>query len=246
MIIDGEIVALDEKGRPSFNLLQNRQASDAPVFFYAFDLLAYRERSLAGLPLKTRRALRARALQGVSDPIRVSQILDAEPVELTAAAREQGLEGIVAKRLNSTYESGKRRGAWVKYRVTPGQELVIGGYKPGKDGFESLLVGYYERGKLMFLGKVRNGFVTAVKRRIFERFRKLGRDASPFANLPEPRNARRGEALTAEAMKKYCWLKPELVAQVEFTNWTAANHLRHARFVALRDDKKAREVVRDR
>jgi bifunctional non-homologous end joining protein LigD len=160
-------------------------------------------------------------------------------------AREQGLEGIVAKRIDAAYESGQRSGAWVKYKTSQSQELVVGGYLPGPDGFESLLVGYYEKGRLLFAGKVRNGFVPALRRQISERFAELAAKDCPFANLPEPKNARRGEALTKEVMKKCRWLAPELVAEIHITEWTRDKHLRHARFAGLRDDKDPREVVRE-
>jgi bifunctional non-homologous end joining protein LigD len=139
-----------------------------------------------------------------------------------------------------------RSGAWVKFKVNRGQELVIGGYMPGPQEFTSLLAGYYdEDGRLMFLAKIKNGFVPRTRKAVAARFRKLETDECPFANLPEAKNARRGEALTAEVMKKCRWLRPELVAQIEYADWTAANHLRHARFAGLRDDKPAREVVRE-
>jgi bifunctional non-homologous end joining protein LigD len=182
---------------------------------------------------------------GASGPVRFSEALEGSAEDLIAAASEQGLEGLIAKRKSSLYHAGERTGDWVKYKVDQGQELVIGGYKPGKDGVENLLVGYYEDEKLLFAGKVKNGFVPEVRRRLLGAFEGLETDNCPFANLPEPRNARRGEALTAEAMRKYKWLKPELVAQIAFTEWTEANQLRHAHFVALRDDKHPREVVRE-
>jgi bifunctional non-homologous end joining protein LigD len=123
--------------------------------------------------------------------------------------------------------------------------LVIAGYKPGPVAFDYLLAGYYEGKHLVFIGKIKNGFTPALRRKVAERFKRLETKVCPFANLPEPQNARRGEALTAEVMKQIHWLRPKLVAQIEFTEWTKGNHLRHSRFVALRDDKKAREVVRE-
>ena len=133
----------------------------------------------------------------------------------------------------------------MKYKLQQGQELVIGGYIPGKNRFTSLLAGYYDGNKLNFNAKIKNGFVPQVKEEIFQRFRGIETDVCPFANLPEPKNARRGEALTAEVMKKCKWLKPKLVARVDFADWTDANHLRHSRFVTLRDDKDPREVTRE-
>jgi ATP-dependent DNA ligase len=133
----------------------------------------------------------------------------------------------------------------VKYKLNRGQELVIGGYLPGTASFEALLVGYYEHDKLLFLAKLRNGFVPHVKRHIAQRFKGLETPICPFANLPEPKTARRGLALTAEAMKQCRWLRRELVAQIEFTEWTRDNHLRHAKLVGLRDDKAAGAVRRE-
>jgi bifunctional non-homologous end joining protein LigD len=242
-ILDGEIVAIDAQGRPVFNALQNYKRTSQPIFYYVFDVLELGGRSLLELPLRERRA-RLEKLK-LAEPVRLSHTLDASAAEVVRAAREQGLEGIVAKKVNSIYEPGARSGAWVKFKINQGQELVIGGYIPGTHGFESLLVGYYERGKLIFNAKVKNGFVPATRRAVFERLRKLETATCPFANLPEPKNARRGKALTAEVMKECRWVKPELVAQIEYTDWTDTNHLRHSRFAGLRDDKDPREVVRE-
>jgi bifunctional non-homologous end joining protein LigD len=226
--------------------LQNYQTTTQPILYYVFDVLVYRGRSLLKLPLRERRQVLNAALKDVQDPVRLLGALQASPRDLVAAAKQEGIEGFVAKRLSSVYEPGNRNGAWVKFKVNKSQELVIGGYMPGKNGFESLLAGYYEGDRLLFIGKIKNGFVPLIRREVAERFGGLGTEICPFANLPEPKNARRGEALTPDVMKKCCWLKPELVAQVEFTDWTEANHLRHSRFVALRDDKNPREVVHER
>jgi bifunctional non-homologous end joining protein LigD len=246
IILDGEVVALDDHGRPSFNLLQHHKTAAKAIVYYAFDLLAYRKRDTRSLPLSKRRDLLAAVLAEAPDPIRISAVLNAPASDLISAIREQGLEGIVAKRANARYESGERSGNWIKYKINRGQELVIGGYKPGsKNHFENLAIGYYDQDRLIFIAKLKNGFTPALKDQIFERFQGLETKTCPFANLPEPKNARRGEALTSEAMKKYRWLRPELVAEVEFTDWTDANHLRHSKFVALRDDKTPREVVHE-
>jgi bifunctional non-homologous end joining protein LigD len=175
----------------------------------------------------------------------LSATLEAPPADLLAAAREQGLEGIIAKRVTSVYEAGRRSGAWVKVRVNKGQELVIGGYRPGAGGFDYLLIGYYEGKDLIFVAKLKNGFTPRTKQEVASHFPRLESAKTPFANLPEPKNARRGEAITADVMKKIRWLRPELVVQVDFVDWTEANHLRHARFVSLRDDKDPREVRKE-
>jgi bifunctional non-homologous end joining protein LigD len=242
-ILDGEIVALDERGRPVFNALQNYQRTARPIFYYVFDVLELDGESLLHEPLRARRA-RLDELK-LADPVRVSHTLEASAAELVRAAREQGLEGIVAKKANSIYEPGARSGSWVKFKVNQGQELVIGGYLPGSQYFDSLLVGYYEGDRLIFNAKVRNGFVPQTRRTVAERLKPLETTVCPFANLPEPKNARRGEALTAEVMQKCRWVKPKLVAQIEYTDWTESNHLRHSRFAGLRDDKDPREVVRE-
>jgi bifunctional non-homologous end joining protein LigD len=244
-VIDGEVVAHDERGRGSFSLLQHSQGQAARIVFYVFDCMAYQGKSLLAQPLETRRAVLQAALQTTGDPVRFSETWNARPTALLAAAKEHGVEGVIAKRAGSVYEPGQASGAWVKYKLNQGQELVIGGYVPAKHDFDSLLVGYYDNNKLLFVGKIRTGFVPHVKAQVFRQFKGLETDVCPFANLPEPKNARRGIPLTAQAMKECRWLKPKLVAQVEFTEWTANNHLRHAKFVALRDDKKARDVGRD-
>ena len=241
-LIDGEIVAVDDDGRVSFNLLQHHRSKAHAIQFYAFDLLVYRGKSLVKVPLEVRREMLNEALGRVSDPIRLSESIEATPADLIHSAKEHGFEGIVAKRKDSLYESGKRSGAWVKYRVNHGQEFVIGGYVPA-DPFDSLIVGYYEGDKLYYVAKVRNGFVPQVRREVARRFKGLGIKACPFVNLPEKK--RTMWALIKEEMKNCRWLKPELVAQIEFAEWTPDGHLRHSKFVGLRDDKEAGSVTRE-
>ncbi|HEY2990597.1 MAG TPA: non-homologous end-joining DNA ligase [Candidatus Binatia bacterium] len=244
-VLDGEIVALDRAGHPSFNLLQNRRAKELRICFYVFDLLVYRGKSLLQTALDKRRRLLESVIAALPEPIRLSETFAGQAEELIAAARELGLEGLIAKREESVYEPGKRSGAWTKYRIHHAQEFVIGGYAPGADGFESLLAGYYQKDKLLFIGKIKNGFVSRTRREIAARFKGLETDLCPFANLPEKKGARPGEALTVEAMKKCRWLEPKLLAQIEFADWTEADRLRDAKFAGLRDDKEAREVVRE-
>ncbi|HWO43586.1 MAG TPA: non-homologous end-joining DNA ligase [Candidatus Eisenbacteria bacterium] len=242
---DGEIVALDESGRPSFNILQNENPSGARIYYYVFDLLSWSGKSLLKVGLEDRRELLRASMERLPGRVRFSADFSGSPATIAAAAKELGVEGIIAKKKGSLYEPGERSGAWVKYRIHQGQEFVIGGYLPGPHGFDFLLVGYYESDKLIFLAKIRNGFVPRVRREIFARLKGLEIAECPFANLPEPKGARRGKALTAEVMKECVWVKPKLIAQVEFAEWTAGNHLRHARFAGLRDDKDARAVRRE-
>jgi len=245
-IVDGEVVALDRRGMPSFSALQNFGPRRESIYFYAFDLLAYQGTDLRKLSLSERRSLlEERALQGMRDPVRLSEVFKVSPGQLIAAAKKTGLEGVIAKRSASRYESGERSGAWLKYKTNKGQELVIGGYKPGTIVFDYLLAGYYEGKDLIFIAKIKNGFTPALRRKVAENFKALKTTRCPFANLPEPQNARRGEAVTAEVMQRIKWLKPKLVAQIEFTEWTEGNHLRHSKFIALRDDKEPMEVTKE-
>src|SRR5216684_8749390 len=180
-----------------------------------------------------------------SPRIRISDYVEASATDMLRAVREQGLEGMAGKKKDSVYEAGKRTGSWIKYRVNRGQELVIGGYIPGPHGFDSLIVGYYQNKDLMYVARVRNGFVPALRRQVFERIRHLTSPVMPFANLPDEHPSRWGENLTAEKMKKCVWLRPEAVAQIEFLEWTASDRLRHSKFVRLREDKDARSVVKE-
>jgi bifunctional non-homologous end joining protein LigD len=245
-VIDGEIVALDESGRPSFNLLQNFATRDYTLVFYLFDLLILAGVELRNETLETRRTLlRTRVMPRLTEPIRFSETIEASAPELIRAIRDQGLEGAIAKRLDSSDQPGKRSGAWVKMRINRGQELVIGGYAPAPSNFDSIVVGYYEGRQLLYVARIRNGFTPASRAALFKHFRGLERQSCPFQNLPESGKGRWGEGLTAEGMSKCRWLEPRLVAAIEFAEWTSAGHLRHAKFVALRDDKDARQVVRE-
>jgi DNA ligase D-like protein (predicted ligase) len=243
-VVDGELVALDESGRPSFNALQNQAA---PVFYYLFDLLVLAGKDLTQQPLEARRALLLdKVLPKLPEPIRQAPGLEGSLADLLTAVRTCGFEGLIAKRRDSLYEPGKRSGAWRKMRVNQGQEFVIGGYTPSASSFDALIFGYYEGDKLIYVAKTRNGFTPRSRLDLYKRLRKLEIDVCPFANLPEPKGGRWGAGLTAAKMTECRWVKPELVGQFEFVEWTPDNHLRHSRFVALREDKKPREVGRER
>jgi bifunctional non-homologous end joining protein LigD len=241
-LIDGEIVALDGEGRVSFNLLQHRRSGASAIRFYAFDLLVYHGRSLVGVELSKRRKLLAELISQANESIQLSESFEVSPAELLRVAKELGLEGIVAKNKRSRYEPGKRSGAWIKYKANKGQEFVIGGYTQGNP-FDAVVVGYYRDGKLIFASKVRNGFVPRLRRELASRLKPLETDTCPFANLPEGK--RTPWALTKEEMKKCVWLRPALVAAIEFTEWTPDGHLRSATFAGLREDKKPEDVVRE-
>ena len=241
-LVDGEVIALDQQGRISFNLLQHRRSQASAIRFYAFDLLVYKGHSTINLEISERHDLLAQALANVDGDVQLMQRFETSPAELIRAAKRLGFEGIIAKRRDSLYEPGKRSGAWVKYKINQGQELVIGGYTPGHP-FDAVIVGYYRDGQLIYAAKVRNGFVPRIRREVAKRLKALETEVCPFANLPEKK--RTAWALTKEEMKKCVWIRPELVAQIEFTEWTPDGHLRLATFAGLREDKTAQEVVRE-
>ena len=242
-VIDGEVIALDEDGRPSFNVLQNYGSSAGAVLYFVFDVMILAGKDLRGEPLEIRRELlERRVLPKLTEPVRYAGALDASLEDLVASVKAQGLEGLVAKRRDSRYEPGRRTGAWQKMRINRGQEFVIGGYTVGGRGFDALIFGYYEGDRLIYAARTRNGFTAAARAQLVRKFKGLEIAECPFVNLPEPKSGRWGAGLTAAKMKDCRWLKPELVAQFEFLEWTGENHLRHTKFVALRDDKAARDV----
>ena len=167
------------------------------------------------------------------DSIRFSETREAATADVIDAVRRQGLEGVVAKRRDSPYQPGKRSGAWQKIQINKVREFVIGGYTPAPRNFDALLIGYRESRKLLYVAKVRAGFTPALRDSVFKRFHGLEVDRCPFRNLPESHRDQWGEGLTAEDMKQCRWLKPRLIAVVEYLEWTAANHLRHSKFQKL-------------
>jgi bifunctional non-homologous end joining protein LigD len=249
-VFDGEIVALDAEGRSRFQLLQGRGISGTrpTIVYYVFDLLHHDGRSLVQLPIEKRQKAMAALLGKGSETIRLSPVFDAKPEALLAAAREQGLEGIIAKMPGSQYEPDRRSGTWLKCKVHGEQEFVIGGFTPPKNSrpyFGAILVGYYEGGKLNYAGKVGSGFDHARLKALYDDFKQREIGACPFANLPAPRGSRFSPGMTASAMREVTWVKPALVAQVRFTEWTDDGMLRHPVFLGLRRDKQAKDVVRE-
>jgi bifunctional non-homologous end joining protein LigD len=245
-VIDGEIVAFDEDGRPSFNMLQNHGTAATPVVYYTFDVMVLAGQDVMHEPLQKRRELlEQKILPHLSEPVRYAAPLDADLRVLIQSVKVHGLEGLVAKRRTSAYESGLRSGAWMKMRVNRGHELVIGGYTRGTRHFDALVVGYYEGKDLIYVARTRNGFTPATRAQLFRRFAGLEIADCPFTNLPETTGGRWGQGFTQDKMAGVQWLKPILVGQFEFLEWTADNHLRHSRFVGLREDKRAEDVVRD-
>ena len=245
-VIDGEVVAFDEEGRPSFNALQNSGSSKAPVVYFVFDLMVLAGHDVMNRPLSARRQLLERkVLPPLLDPARYAASLEAELPVLIESVKAQGFEGLVAKRVDSLYEAGLRTGAWQRMRINRGQEFVIGEYTVASNTFDALVFGYYEGDRLMYAGRTRNGFTPVVRRQLFKKFHGLAIAECPFANLPEAKAGRWGAGLTGAKMKDCRWLKPLLVAQIDFLEWTGDSHLRHTKFVALREDKSARHGRRE-
>lgn len=245
-VIDGEVIAVDADGRPSFSLLQNHGASGIPILYFVFDVMVLSGRDVMREPLRVRRDLLERkVLPTLGEPVRYAEPLDASLAVLVQSVKAAGFEGLVAKRLDSPYEPGLRSGAWLKMRVNRGQEFVIGGYTIGGNPFDALIFGYYDGARLLYAGRTRNGFTPAQRSQLFRKFRALETGACPFANLPETTGGRFGAGLTEKKMADCRWLQPVLVAQFEFVEWTADNHLRHTRFVALREDRDPMTVTRE-
>jgi bifunctional non-homologous end joining protein LigD len=243
-VIDGEIVALDEHGRPSFQALQHRSAHPRhAIVFYAFDVLHLNGETVTRRPLSDRRALLPAVVRG--SRILMSQELPGSAAQVIAAVERLGLEGVIAKRKDSRYDAGQRSGAWVKLKLDRQQEFVIGGYRPGTHGVDALLVGYYDGRVLKFAGKVRAGFTPHLRREVFAALAPLHAEACPFAGLPNAKTSHWGAGVTADEMSEMQWVKPRLVAQVRFVEWTADAHLRHAAFLGLRTDTRASSVRRE-
>ena len=245
-VVDGELVAFDEAGRPSFNAMQNAADGGTEIVYYVFDVMLLGGRDVMAETLDARRQLlERRVVPTLAEPVRYTGPLNAPPRDLIASVTAHGLEGLVAKRRDSRYEPGLRTGAWTKMRVNRGQEFVIGGYTIGTRSFDALILGYYEGDRLVYVARTRNGFTPAMRERLFRRFQPLEISRCPFVNLPEAHSGRWGQGLTRSKMADCRWLTPVLVVQVEFLEWTEDNHLRHARFVGVRDDKPARDVRRE-
>jgi bifunctional non-homologous end joining protein LigD len=242
-VVDGEVIALDERGEPDFALLQERikgrgrpGGTATPFVYEVFDLLHLDGRSLVDEPLADRRRLLASALR--ADPrVRLSEHIEGEGIAFFEAARERGLEGIMAKDRRSRYEPGKRTLAWQKVKIRPEQELVVGGWAKGTGkavDLGALLVGVYERGELRYAGKVGAGFTTETRRELLTAVAPLASPESPFAEpLPRP------------VARSALWLRPELVIRAEFAGWTGDGLVRQAAYKGLDLGKDPKAVRRE-
>ena len=256
LILDGEIVAFDTTGLPSFSLLQHRMGlketmvnaemrKKVPINYIIFDILSLDNSPLLGKPYTERRALLENLT--LSGPHwQTPSYKTGDGLAILAASRQLGLEGIIAKRLDSPYQAGKRTGAWLKIKNQRRQELVIGGWVPGQGARQgqlgALLLGYYDRTpqsatacgipqRLLYAGKVGTGFTQATLAHLAQLLAPLHRQTNPFAHKPNTHNAR--------------FVEPLLVGEFEFTEWTPNHTLRHPSFKGLRDDKDPRQVIRE-
>ena len=251
-IMDGEIVAMDESGRSSFQLLQSKDipSTNAPaIFYYLFDLLQLDGKDLTSLPVTKRKALLEALLRKSNNPhLRFSPALPGTAAEIQKEMAGLRLEGIIAKKKNSKYEPGRRNGAWVKFKWVAEQEFVIGGFtqpEGSRKHFGALIVGYYDGGQLRFASKVGTGFSGRALESIYKILHKLKTKTCPFVNLPEPRTMMGRGGITRSEMSRCTWIKPTAVCQIRFSEWTRDGHLRHPSFLGLREDKPASEVVRE-
>jgi bifunctional non-homologous end joining protein LigD len=250
-VIDGEIVALDDKGRSSFQLLQGFDMGlvRPPIVFYAFDLLRLNGKDLQNLPLEERKAKLEGLLKKPPGVLRYSVSFTHKIQELLSRAQELGLEGLIGKRSGSRYEAGKRTGAWVKIKLYQEQEFVIGGYtepEGSRKYFGALLVGFYEGKSFKFAGRVGTGFSDKLLRSLFDDLQKIRVESCPFSNLPASGRNRWDQGLTAAEMKRCRWVKPAIVCQVRYTEWTRDDRLRHPVFLGIREDKSPTDVVREK
>jgi bifunctional non-homologous end joining protein LigD len=237
LLADGEVVVLDEDGTTSFAKLQAafQEGAKHPLAYFVFDLLHLDGRNLRGLPLTERKALLTQLLANAPEPLRLSEHLATSGEAMFHKACKLHAEGIVSKRADSQYSSG-RGASWLKLKCVHAQEFVIGGFtlpSNGRHGIGALLLGCYEASKLKYAGRTGTGFTQKTHKILRDQLERLRQTSNPFDNPP------------AEARRGVIWVKPELVAQVSFSTWTADNLVRQASFQGLREDKPAKEVARE-
>jgi bifunctional non-homologous end joining protein LigD len=220
----------------------------SPLRFYVFDLLQLDDKILLGLPLAQRKDLLKKLCENISEPIRFSGEIGSDATKLLAEVKRRGLEGLIGKQRNSVYEPGRRSGVWIKLKCVNEQEFVIGGYTPPQGArkyFGAILVGYYKGKRLMFAGKVGTGFTAKSLSMLYKKFQQEERDDCPFVDLPSKQGGKWLQDITPSMMRKMHWVNPVFVAQIKFSEWTRDVKLRQPVFLGLREDKKAREVVRE-
>jgi bifunctional non-homologous end joining protein LigD len=244
-IVDGEVVAIDEDGRPDFSLLQTKlgNKSATGLVYQAFDLLYLDGRLLLNVPLEDRKRLLKSVLRD-HPRVRFTSHVEREGTAFYAAATASGLEGVIAKLRRSQYEPGRRSPAWLKIKIRPEQELVVGGWTPGQGNAKdlgALVIGYYEDGKLRFAGKVGSGFTAGIRRDLLERLRPLAQDEPPFD--PPPPIDYKGR--WGGELKDVTWVRPELVIRAELGGWTRDGVVRQSAYKGIEPGRDPKTVVRE-
>ena len=246
-VLDGELVVLNENGQSNFGHLQNwRSEADGELAYYVFDILWYDGFNLMELPLEDRRRVLEAILPVNDDRIRLSRIFKAKGSDFFGAAKRMGLEGIIAKKKDSVYAPDARSREWLKIKAKKRQEVVIGGFTKNEGSakkFSSLLLGVYEGSDLHYAGKVGTGFSDKLQAEMMEKFKPLIVKKVPFTTEPDINSPSRFRPNPPKATA--FWLKPELVCEVSFAEVTSDGVFRHPSFEGLREDKKARDVVRE-
>lgn len=242
-VLDGEIVVVNDEGLSDFGALQNwRSEADGDLLYYVFDILWLEGKDLTALPLRERKEILLSVIPK-GDQIRVSDSFETTGIAFFDAARQMGLEGIIAKKVDSPYQPGVRNQDWLKIKTNKRQEVVIGGFT-NNDGsskpFSALLVGVFDNGELHYTGKIGTGFTSKLQKELLDRFKPLITSRTPFTSLPDINKPSRFRPNPPKA--KATWLKPELVCEVSFTELTTDGVMRHPSFEGLRIDKPAVEV----
>jgi bifunctional non-homologous end joining protein LigD len=242
MLLDGEVVAVDQEGKSHFQLLQNYQLTgEGRLMYYVFDILSLNGKDLRKLPLLERKKILQKVLPASaaggpkSTNIKFSDHVEEHGLKLYQVAKKQGLEGIIAKNAESEYKSGVRSADWLKVKTNMEQEAVIAGFtepRGSRKKFGALVLGVYERGKLIYIGHTGGGFNDKTLNLVYSKLKDLKQKESPFATVPKT-NA------------PVTWVKPKLVAQVKFSEWTGDGHMRQPIFLGLRPDKDPKEVHRE-
>ncbi len=246
-VVDGELAVLGDDGISNFGALQNwRSEADGELFYYVFDLLWLDGKDLTQLPLNERKSILSSIIPANSI-IRLSQSFEESGMEFFEAAKKTGLEGIIAKKADSLYTSGLRSNEWLKIKANKRQEMVIGGFTKNDDTkklFSALLVGVYEKGKLIYTGKIGTGFNDAAQRDMIKQFKPLIVKKPPFTGLPDINKPSRFRPDPPHATAT--WLKPKLVCEVSFTEMTSDGVMRHPSFEGMRIDKKPTDVIKEK
>ena len=246
-VLDGEIIVNNNNGVSDFNAMQNwNNESDGELILYVFDILWYEGKNLMELTILERQSILREVLPGNEDNIRISEVFPSNGKDLFNAAEKLGLEGIVAKKSNSTYSQGKRSKSWLKIKAYKRQEVVIGGFTLNEGSgklFSALLLGVYENKSLKYVGKVGTGFTDNLKNELLKKFKSLSIGSSPFDVEPDVNQPSRFQHKTGKT--SVVWLRPEMICEVSFAEVTEDGVFRQPSFKGLRTDKKAKDVVRE-